>query len=565
MNEQVKQFIETNRAKGVPDNAIVSFLKDKGVLTQEGRIASRGVGFEQPEARQFTGEENVLEATGKTLRNVPRSGFEFGKNIATAVTKPRQTIGAIAGITRGINEKIDERTPESLDKVFDFVKKAMLPGGEFTEKAVEKVIPRTGQEQEQVEQIADFFKNRYGSVDAFKETVVEDPVGVIADIAGVLTLGGGMAVKGGQLSKVSQVSKFGQTAQRTGRAIEPLSIAGKGVQTVGKYIPDMTTVKNVARDVVPTLDDVSQKSLVKGLDLTQGDVKSFKKRTGKNPGEYILQKKINIDGNEVELLGKTPEETLSNIERLKSNSYSSLREQLSKSTRVYNATDVPRVKDTLQDIQASLEGVTGLEDELAEVQGLASKDTYTLSDVQRAKEIFDERYSIYKKAGEVRSGDIAKGLDNVRKDIRKFIEDEAMDELGLDVAGLNDDVSVSYQLEQAIDKASTRDLTRNQIGLSDHIIGTGLGIGVMGGGIDMTTAVGLYVAKKTLESPAFRIAVSRAIKSIPESRAGQILKQIKDNTLTDANRQIIRDVVTEAQDRAVLINPTLDVLTESTE
>lgn len=80
---------------------------------------------------------------------------------------------------------------------------AGLPGAEDME-----------QFQHEASMIGNLIKNRYGSGEAAKRTMVTDPVGVLGDIAALAT-GGGLALKGTQL---------GSALSKTGALIDPLSL-----------------------------------------------------------------------------------------------------------------------------------------------------------------------------------------------------------------------------------------------------------------------------------------------------------------------------------------------------
>lgn len=135
----------------------------------------------------------------ETIGNIPSSGARLVGDIFSAITSPIETAKAVGKTALG---------------------------------AVQKLIPGRQKQEESAEQVLDFIKQRYGSKDAFIETIEEDPVGVLADFAGIIT-GAGIAVRGlGAAGKVSALSKAGRVAQRAGAAIEPLGLAAKGVARV---------------------------------------------------------------------------------------------------------------------------------------------------------------------------------------------------------------------------------------------------------------------------------------------------------------------------------------------
>lgn len=501
-----------------------------------------GIGFEAP--FQFTGEETALQATGKTLGNVPRSGGELVKNVFSAVTSPVDTVKSVFGLIKG-------------------------SGAKAAREVTERISPETASqvqqspEEQQFNQFLGFIKDRYGSVDRFKETVVEDPVGALADIAAVAT-GVGSAIKAtGTAGKLGTLERVGGTVSRAGQIADPASIAARTASTVAKATSGATSrAARVISEVIPGFSEVKEKAVTRALDLTQGDVARFNQRRGITPGEYITQKTVQIDGQNVPLLGNTVEDTAQNINTLKNNSYTELRSKLAQVDQTYGADEVPRVKNTLQSIASDLEGVPGLEDDLAEVQRLLSKEEYTLTDVQRAKEIFDERYNIFNKSGDPKAGDRAAGLKNVREDIREFIETEG-DKYGIDVRQLNDDVSVAYELEKAIEKGATRDMTRNELGLTDNIVGSALAGGAIFGGISPLTAAGLFLAKRTMSSPTFKLAVAQAVSKLGDVKARALTEALRAGKLTPEQTQLLRGIIEEAQSVMPVIESGSKVIEET--
>jgi len=72
-----------------------------------------------------------------------------------------------------------------------------------------------------------FVSDRYGSLDKFKETAIEDPAGVLADIATILSGGAGLVSKVGEVSKVGAVTKAGSKLAEISQAVEPVTAISK--------------------------------------------------------------------------------------------------------------------------------------------------------------------------------------------------------------------------------------------------------------------------------------------------------------------------------------------------
>ena len=144
-----------------------------------------------------------------TVRNVPSSAYQFGSDVAQAVTNPVQTLDAIGNLGLGL---IALAIPDA-----------------YQEERLDKP-------QEAAMAVGKYISDRYGGLDKAKESLRTDPVGVLADVSGILLGGGYLATKSGLL-------KAGDIATKAGIATDPLVIAGKGASQVGKGITRRDVLK----------------------------------------------------------------------------------------------------------------------------------------------------------------------------------------------------------------------------------------------------------------------------------------------------------------------------------
>lgn len=146
----------------------------------------------EPKAEKFSVRE--------TVKNIPSSAVEYGKNIASAVLHPIQTVKGALDIGSG----------------------AMINAIPGYEQFLTKTGLETPEEVARVKGVASnvgqYFKQRYESP---LQTIQRDPVGVLGDVSAALT--GGSTL----------LPKIGATTAKVGAAVEPLSlasnIAGYGV------------------------------------------------------------------------------------------------------------------------------------------------------------------------------------------------------------------------------------------------------------------------------------------------------------------------------------------------
>ena len=78
---------------------------------------------------------------------------------------------------------------------------------------VQKLIPGEQGSEQYADAMGQFVKDRFGGVENIKKTIAEDPVGLLGDVAGLLTGGGMAAAKGAGLAgKAGKISKIGKSS-----------------------------------------------------------------------------------------------------------------------------------------------------------------------------------------------------------------------------------------------------------------------------------------------------------------------------------------------------------------
>jgi len=171
----------------------------------------------KPAANEGVPSERSL---GGFAGNVVKSGGKMLTGIYEAVTHPLDTATAIADIGAGALQKA---LPQG---VVDFINK-FDTNPEAAQRAV-KVAEAVGGE----------YKNRYGSMDAIKNTLYTDPVGAAADLSMLLSGGGSALTKAGEAGKAAQVARAGEVASKAGAAINPMRAIP--LETAGKVIGKTT-------------------------------------------------------------------------------------------------------------------------------------------------------------------------------------------------------------------------------------------------------------------------------------------------------------------------------------
>jgi hypothetical protein len=166
-------------------------------------------GFTVDEQKQVESREGFTGLAVEAAKNLPSSTIKLLNNIGLAVkdvvTDPLGSAQGLGNIAFGLAEKI-------------------IPGEQEHEQYLEPII--------------DFYKQRYGSLEGLNKSIAEDPAGVMADVATMLT-GAGGAVRGiGAATQSPKVAQVGRAIQTTGQAMEPVSIATTPIAAIPKKVPE---------------------------------------------------------------------------------------------------------------------------------------------------------------------------------------------------------------------------------------------------------------------------------------------------------------------------------------
>lgn len=164
--------------------------------------------------RSYTAAEVPVEA----VKNLPASAGQFVSGLVQAVTSPVQTVmGLFDAAAGGLRNALPENVVRVIDQ-FDTNPQA-------TQRAVQTANAVGG-----------MYKDRYGSLDAIKRTVAEDPVGAAGDLSTLFAGGGAAASKIGATQAGAALSKAGAAInpmRPIAPAIEvPVQLLGKGVGAV---------------------------------------------------------------------------------------------------------------------------------------------------------------------------------------------------------------------------------------------------------------------------------------------------------------------------------------------
>ena len=181
-------------------------------------------------------ERTVLGDVGSTIANIPGSAVNLAGNLASAVIHPIDTAKGLGNLAMGgvdyLSQKLERSLPPSVSSSITSINNAIARNtGLLAEVPPGGVAAMPGYEQPRAaaQAISGFMKDRYGTGANLRNTVVTDPVGVLADAATVLGLGAGAL-------KLAGANNASQVAMRASNAINPVNIAAKALSPVVKGV-----------------------------------------------------------------------------------------------------------------------------------------------------------------------------------------------------------------------------------------------------------------------------------------------------------------------------------------
>lgn len=146
------------------------------------------------------------DVPGQAFKNLPASAAKFGSDIVQPFIHPIETAKGLANVAMGAAEKVPPLATMATPGLGPMV------GG------LAQLSRGLGGHEQYADAVGKFITDRYGSIDAFKQTMATDPVGAAADLSLLLTGGGGMAARAPGIA-----GKIGEVASVAGRALDPLT------------------------------------------------------------------------------------------------------------------------------------------------------------------------------------------------------------------------------------------------------------------------------------------------------------------------------------------------------
>lgn len=218
----------------------------------------------------YNQDDSLLKSAAKTVGNIPSSIGNVAAGLGNILLHPIDTATGIGKIAVG---------------------------------GVEKLIPGEQGQEKSFDALTDFFKKRYGSVEGFKKTLVEDPAGLALDVSTLFSGGGTAATKLGTLSKANRATKAANVANMAGKTGEALK-AAKAVSNIGEANA-LTKTGEVLSTIGDTVNPITQGTRLfgKGVEaITAGKTLGGKKYDSSN---ISALENIGVDAAEAPIFAKT--------------------------------------------------------------------------------------------------------------------------------------------------------------------------------------------------------------------------------------------------------------------
>lgn len=193
---------------------------------------------------------NALETVGGIMTNLPSSTGNVISGLWDAVTSPVETAQAVAGVVEGAGNKLGRLAAEGVSTGYN-----ILDIGAPRYQDLE-VMP--GRDEGSIDAVQQHITDRYGSLEAAQETLMEDPAGLLLDVAPVAGVAGRAARSVPRMEgalpalTMTQVSPISGTSKFLGDITKGISERFRRKQLEGEIKPSTTLGWDKRNEVIET-------------------------------------------------------------------------------------------------------------------------------------------------------------------------------------------------------------------------------------------------------------------------------------------------------------------------
>jgi hypothetical protein len=241
-------------------------------------------GFEMETSGIPKQRRSFADVPGEALANVGTSATNFYKGLVTAITNPVQTATGILDVGAGALQKLLPKDLVDLVNQID-------TNPEASKRAVDMANAVGG-----------MFKDRYGSVDALKNTLATDPVGAASDLSTLFTGGAGAMAR-----IAPATSKVLSTAAKYTNPLAPVIAAANyglalGAKGAGNVVDAMAGERAANR-----AGNIVRNALTEEGRAPQNLAAAQNALANAQPGMTVRQALADVTSPQVQYLGKTVE------------------------------------------------------------------------------------------------------------------------------------------------------------------------------------------------------------------------------------------------------------------
>lgn len=218
----------------------------------------------------------------------------------------------------------------------------------------------------------------------------------------------------------------------------------KGLEKVAAKL-ELSWMLNPAK-----LNTIKNQLITEGVDLASAGMK--KGGTAEDVWKWMIERDMQW----------SKEQIIQKLWEHAKKSHALKKEVLKQSETLHN---VDSAKKSLEAMYEQVKWVPWLEEKAQRIGELYNKDWLTLSELDEVKSLLDDTINIYTNAGDVRAWALKEWLDNVRKNLRKYIETEADKEGLWNIRLLNNETQVSRSLQDAISRKDSADAAREMLSI----------------------------------------------------------------------------------------------------
>ena len=413
-------------------------------------------------------DEGFAQAGINMAKNYPGDLVNIGKQIVQMVSSPIQTTKSLAKVAAGLAQ-------------------LMVPGEDGYE--------------EYARDIGRMLKKEYGSVEATRKTMQEQPAKFAMDIAGAMT---GVGTVGKALSKTGRFTTLADDLMKT-------AIAAEGMG------PVITPLKVAAKVAKKPLAAASKRIVNTAMTATPTQVARLSKMAKKDIGEWVAERgiagslpKMADDLWEMHKQSRDAvNRSLASIpERVKPPMAQALIDRLRKLTKKADSKKSRKIRDLVETY-----------DEALATEGL------TLSEANNIKRIVDKHFNQYDPTGSHKKAWASNDMANLRDELQVFIEDAASSRGITNIRELNNQSQVARGTSTALRQSAQRASKNRILSLTDWIWGGQLFR------INPAAAAAGVTAKKVMESPAILTQTAKALRKLSDNEITAIERALIDQSL----------------------------------